>query len=62
MPGLRISFATSAAKAAGGMRLSARLAASGSSRPFSKKSGSTRHARIVMPHETKMIQNSDHAI
>ena len=56
--GSNISFATSAAKAAGGIRFSARLASSGSLRPFSKKKGSTLQASIVIAHVTNINQNS----
>lgn len=53
-----MSLATRAANAAGGIRFNAELNKGGSSFPFNKKKGSTLHARMVIPHEMSIIQNS----
>ena len=42
----------------GRIKLSARTTDSGSSRPFSRNKGTTRHASMVMPQHPRIIQNS----
>ena len=57
MPGENRSLATSAAKAAGGIKPSALVTRSGSSLPFSRKSGTTLQMRMVSEQQVRMTRN-----